>query len=81
LIATTGPKPGHLTTTTWGADETPEREADQRALARRRIHFYPPANVFHGKDERMGVKSFYDGLEYLYRLVNRLSLANSASPR
>jgi acetylornithine deacetylase/succinyl-diaminopimelate desuccinylase-like protein len=28
---------------------------------------------FHGKDERVPVKSFYDGLEYLYRLVKDLS--------
>jgi acetylornithine deacetylase/succinyl-diaminopimelate desuccinylase-like protein len=30
-------------------------------------------NRAHGKDERIGVKSFYDGLEYLYRLVIALS--------
>ena len=30
-------------------------------------------NRFHGKDERMGVKSFYDSQEYLYRLVKMLS--------
>jgi len=30
-------------------------------------------NRYHGKDERIGVKSFYDGLEYLYRLVMALS--------
>jgi acetylornithine deacetylase/succinyl-diaminopimelate desuccinylase-like protein len=30
-------------------------------------------NRYHGKDERIGVKSFYDGLEYLYRLVRALS--------
>jgi acetylornithine deacetylase/succinyl-diaminopimelate desuccinylase-like protein len=28
---------------------------------------------FHGKDERVPVKSFYDGLEYQYRLVKALS--------
>jgi len=27
----------------------------------------------HGKDERVAVKSFFDGSEYLYRLVKRLS--------
>lgn len=27
----------------------------------------------HGRDERMPVQSFYDGLEFLYRLVKRLS--------
>jgi acetylornithine deacetylase/succinyl-diaminopimelate desuccinylase-like protein len=30
-------------------------------------------NRAHGKDERIGVKSFYDGLEYLYRLVIAVS--------
>lgn len=30
-------------------------------------------NRFHGKDERIGAKSFYDGQEYLYRLVKVLS--------
>ena len=36
-------------------------------------------NRFHGKDERMGVKAFYDGLEYLYRFVKRLSSVDSSS--
>jgi hypothetical protein len=27
----------------------------------------------HGRDERVPVKSFYDGYEYLYRLVKMLS--------
>src|SRR5262249_37899669 len=27
----------------------------------------------HGKDERVAVKSFFEGGEYLYRLVKRLS--------
>jgi acetylornithine deacetylase/succinyl-diaminopimelate desuccinylase-like protein len=27
----------------------------------------------HGKDERVAVKSFFDGSEYLYRLVKHLS--------
>jgi acetylornithine deacetylase/succinyl-diaminopimelate desuccinylase-like protein len=30
----------------------------------------------HGKDERVAVKSFFEGSEYLYRLVKRLSAAN-----
>jgi acetylornithine deacetylase/succinyl-diaminopimelate desuccinylase-like protein len=29
----------------------------------------------HGKDERMGVREFYDGLEFMYRLVKALSTA------
>lgn len=31
----------------------------------------------HGKDERIGVKEFYDGHEYLYRLVKTFASANS----
>ena len=27
----------------------------------------------HGKDERVGVKAFFEGGEYLYRLVKRLA--------
>lgn len=27
----------------------------------------------HGRDERIGIKAFYDGLEYLYRLVKTLA--------
>jgi len=30
----------------------------------------------HGRDERVAVKSFFEGGEYLYRLVKRLSGAN-----
>src|SRR5206468_4461716 len=30
-------------------------------------------NREHGKDERMGVKQFYEGREFLYRLVKALS--------
>jgi len=33
----------------------------------------------HGKDERMGVKEFYDGQEFLWFLVNALSGAKRAS--
>jgi acetylornithine deacetylase/succinyl-diaminopimelate desuccinylase-like protein len=31
----------------------------------------------HGKDERIGVKEFYDGQEYLYRLVKAFASASS----
>jgi acetylornithine deacetylase/succinyl-diaminopimelate desuccinylase-like protein len=31
----------------------------------------------HGKDERIGVKSFYDGQEYLYRLVKAFTSAGA----
>lgn len=27
----------------------------------------------HGRDERLGVKQFYEGIEFLYRLVKALS--------
>ncbi len=32
----------------------------------------------HGKDERIGVKEFYDGLEFLYRLVKTLAGAEGS---
>jgi acetylornithine deacetylase/succinyl-diaminopimelate desuccinylase-like protein len=32
----------------------------------------------HGKDERMGVREFFDGLEFMYRLVKTLSSSSSA---
>ncbi len=31
----------------------------------------------HGKDERMGVKEYFDGLEFLYRLMKSLSVPSS----
>jgi acetylornithine deacetylase/succinyl-diaminopimelate desuccinylase-like protein len=34
----------------------------------------------HGRDERIAVKSFYDGQEFLYRLVKELSSARPATP-
>ncbi len=30
-------------------------------------------NRAHGRDERLGVKEFYEGQEFLYRLVKALS--------
>jgi acetylornithine deacetylase/succinyl-diaminopimelate desuccinylase-like protein len=33
----------------------------------------PNENRAHGIDERLAVKSFYDGLEYLYKLVKTLA--------
>jgi acetylornithine deacetylase/succinyl-diaminopimelate desuccinylase-like protein len=30
---------------------------------------------FHGRDERMGVKEFYDGVQFLYELVKVLAKA------
>jgi acetylornithine deacetylase/succinyl-diaminopimelate desuccinylase-like protein len=33
-------------------------------------------NRAHGKDERIGVKEFYDGLEYEYQLIKAFSVAN-----
>jgi acetylornithine deacetylase/succinyl-diaminopimelate desuccinylase-like protein len=42
--------------------------------------FYDAADIrFHGKDERVGVREFYEGQEFLYRLVRELS--GSAPPR
>jgi acetylornithine deacetylase/succinyl-diaminopimelate desuccinylase-like protein len=33
-------------------------------------------NRAHGKDERIGVKDFYDGVEVSYRLMKNLSSKN-----
>jgi acetylornithine deacetylase/succinyl-diaminopimelate desuccinylase-like protein len=36
--------------------------------------FYDAGDIrFHGKDERVGVREFYEGQEFLYRLVRELS--------
>jgi acetylornithine deacetylase/succinyl-diaminopimelate desuccinylase-like protein len=40
----------------------------------------PGDNRAHGKDERLAVKSFYDGLEYQYRLVKALSSLEKTMP-
>lgn len=40
----------------------------------------PSDNRAHGKDERLAVKSFFDGLEYQYRLVKALSSGDKALP-
>jgi acetylornithine deacetylase/succinyl-diaminopimelate desuccinylase-like protein len=42
--------------------------------------FYDADDIrFHGRDERVGVREFYEGQEFLYRLVRELS--GSAPPR
>jgi acetylornithine deacetylase/succinyl-diaminopimelate desuccinylase-like protein len=33
-------------------------------------------NRAHGKDERIGVQDFYDGVEVAYRLIKNLSSTN-----
>ncbi|HEY3306031.1 MAG TPA: M20/M25/M40 family metallo-hydrolase [Candidatus Binatia bacterium] len=40
----------------------------------------PGDNRAHGKDERLAVKSFFDGLEYQYRLVKALSSPEKTMP-
>ena len=30
----------------------------------------------HGKDERVGVQDFYDGVEFNYRFIKQLATAN-----
>jgi acetylornithine deacetylase/succinyl-diaminopimelate desuccinylase-like protein len=37
-------------------------------------------NRAHGKDERIAVKDFYDGLEYVEALVREISRASSRTP-
>jgi acetylornithine deacetylase/succinyl-diaminopimelate desuccinylase-like protein len=36
--------------------------------------FFDTADIrFHGRDERLGVREFYEGQEFLYRLVKDLA--------
>jgi acetylornithine deacetylase/succinyl-diaminopimelate desuccinylase-like protein len=37
------------------------------------MFFESDDNRAHGKDERIGVKDFYDGVEISYRLIRNLS--------
>jgi len=58
---------------------------DSLYLRKAGIPIYGTSGIFqdiddsraHGKDERIGVKEFYDGQEYLYRLVKAFANANS----
>lgn len=58
---------------------------DSLYLRKAGIPIYGTSGIFgdiddsraHGKDERIGVKEFYDGQEYLYRLVKSFASANS----
>jgi acetylornithine deacetylase/succinyl-diaminopimelate desuccinylase-like protein len=58
---------------------------DGRYLRTANIPTYGVSGIFgdvndpraHGKDERIKVKSFYDGQEFLYRLVKELSAKTS----
>lgn len=55
--------------------------SDSRFFRNSGIHAYGVSGIFvdiddvraHGKDERLGVKQFYEGQEFLYRLVMALS--------
>ena len=41
--------------------------------------FYEPGDIrFHGRDERLAVRSFYEGQTFLYELVKRLAGGPSA---
>jgi acetylornithine deacetylase/succinyl-diaminopimelate desuccinylase-like protein len=54
---------------------------DGRYLCRQGIPVYGVSGMFgdmddvraHGKDERIGVKEFYDGVEFMYRFIKALS--------
>jgi acetylornithine deacetylase/succinyl-diaminopimelate desuccinylase-like protein len=54
---------------------------DGRMLRRAGIPVYGISGMFsdmddvraHGKDERQGVKEFYDGVDFMYRLIKALS--------
>jgi acetylornithine deacetylase/succinyl-diaminopimelate desuccinylase-like protein len=58
---------------------------DSLYLRKAGIPMYGTSGIFsdiddgraHGKDERVAVKSFYEGQEYLYRLVKAFASSNS----
>jgi acetylornithine deacetylase/succinyl-diaminopimelate desuccinylase-like protein len=58
---------------------------DGRYLRRQGIPVYGVSGMFgdmddvraHGKDERIGVKEFYDGVEFMYRFIKVLSSENN----
>ena len=58
---------------------------DGKYLRRQGIPVYGISGMFadmddvraHGKDERIGVKEFYDGVEFTYRLIKALSSENN----
>jgi acetylornithine deacetylase/succinyl-diaminopimelate desuccinylase-like protein len=58
---------------------------DSLYLRKAGIPIYGTSGIFgdiddgraHGKDERIGIKEFYDGQEYLYRLVKAFASASS----
>jgi acetylornithine deacetylase/succinyl-diaminopimelate desuccinylase-like protein len=73
-----------LTTSMWpGAIVTPQMStgaSDGRALRAAGIPVYGISGMFmdwndvraHGKDERIGVKEFYKGVEFMYRFLKAL---------
>ncbi len=75
----------HLTAAMWpGVIVTPVMStgaSDGKSLRRAGIPVYGVSGMFgdiddvraHGKDERIGTREFYDGVEFMYRLMHALS--------
>jgi acetylornithine deacetylase/succinyl-diaminopimelate desuccinylase-like protein len=63
--------------------------SDSRYFRKAGIRAYGVSGIFvdmddvraHGKDERLGVKQFYEGQEFLHRLVQALATAQAADSR
>ncbi len=57
---------------------------DSKYLRRAGIPAYGISGMFtdmddvraHGKDERMGVNEFYQGVEFMYKFIKRISVAS-----
>ncbi|MCX6254684.1 MAG: M20/M25/M40 family metallo-hydrolase, partial [Bacteroidia bacterium] len=76
---------GQITSAMWpGVVVTPVMSTgatDGKYLRRKGIPVYGVSGMFgdmydvraHGKDERIGVKEFYDGVEFMYRFIKALS--------
>ena len=61
---------------TWSWAATDGRSLRQAGIPTYGVQgiFYDAADIrFHGRDERVGVREFYEGQEFLYRLVKELS--------
>jgi acetylornithine deacetylase/succinyl-diaminopimelate desuccinylase-like protein len=63
--------------------------SDGKYLRRAGIPVYGLSGMFtdmddvraHGKDERIGVKEFYEGVEFMYKFIKEISLAVGSSQR
>jgi acetylornithine deacetylase/succinyl-diaminopimelate desuccinylase-like protein len=61
----------------WTSDSTPLRRAGFPVYGAAAIFYEIDPIRAHGKDERIGVREFYEGLEFAYRLMKELTQTQS----